>query len=99
METSRALPPTLSLVIDIDRLFGLGSGQMLIETCSIVPLDVSMEFLRAYGDKYSDQMKFMTDYPYLRPSDAKKQHEVQAMTVNARYHALLLKGSDGSVTE
>lgn len=83
---------------EIDDI-SLSSGQMLVESCTIVPLDVSMEYLRALGEPFSDQIRFMTEYPYLRPSDAKKQEEVQAMTVNARYHSLLLKRNDGSVTE
>ena len=96
METSRALPPTLTHQIDD---LGLVSGQMLIESCTIVPLDISLEYLKAHSDQFSDQIRFMTDYPYLRPSDAKRQEEVQGMSVNARYHSLLLKNNDGSVTE
>ncbi len=62
-------------------------------------LSRSIEYLRAHGDAFSEQLAFMSEFPRMRPSDVKKEWVAQAMTVNARMHALELRRKDGSVFE
>lgn len=42
-----------------------------------MPLDMGIEFIRAQGPAFSKHFSFMTKFSHMRPSDAKKQDEVQ----------------------
>jgi hypothetical protein len=41
----------------------------------------------------------MSEFPNMRPSDAKKEWIVQTMSVNARMHKLVARSKDGQMTE
>jgi hypothetical protein len=58
-----------------------------------------LEYLKAFGEQFSDHVSFMTEFPRMRPSDVKKEWVAQAMTVNARMHGLVLRAKDGQMKE
>ena len=51
-----------------------------------MPLDIAIEYLRTQGPDFSRHVAFMSQFPHLRPSDAKKQEEVQVWNVHAMSH-------------
>jgi hypothetical protein len=58
-----------------------------------------LEYLKAFGEQFSDHVSFMTEFPRMRPSDVKKEWVAQAMTINARMHGLTLRAKDGQIKE
>jgi hypothetical protein len=51
------------------------------------------------GPAFSRQADFMAALGRLRPSDAKREAEVQAMAINARSHSLHLRDRSGATRE
>ncbi|PNH05297.1 Type I inositol 3,4-bisphosphate 4-phosphatase [Tetrabaena socialis] len=68
----------------------LPDGSDLVETVSLVNLAPGAEYLRLLGgehaDRFAEQLEHMAEFGRLRPSDAKKEPEVQGMAINARVH-------------
>lgn len=82
MQQSRVHAQTL-----IQLVAQLPGGQGdLVETVSLISLAPGAEYLRLLGDRYAEQVEAMTEFNRLRPSDAKKEPEVQGMAINARVH-------------
>ncbi|GAX76742.1 hypothetical protein CEUSTIGMA_g4189.t1 [Chlamydomonas eustigma] len=94
MQTTRSLPP-----VSRHSLLRLEDGRELMEVCSIIPLELSIQYLMTQSPAFSRHIAFMTQFPHLRPSDAKKMEEVQAMTINSRIHSLQLVSKDGASSE
>ncbi|KAG2451138.1 hypothetical protein HYH02_004405 [Chlamydomonas schloesseri] len=82
MQLSRAHAETL-----IQLVAALPDGSDLVETVSLISLAPGAEYLRLLGEeRFAEQLEAMSEFGRLRPSDAKKEPEVQGMAINARVH-------------
>jgi len=95
METTRSIPPVEQHVV-----LELPDGQQLVESISLITSELSLAYLRTQPlERFQSQIGFISAYNRMRPSDAKKEEEVQAMSINARVHTLSVRRKDGSLQE
>eukprot|EP00198_Chlamydomonas_reinhardtii_P011783 XP_001701120.1 predicted protein [Chlamydomonas reinhardtii] len=82
MQLSRAHAETL-----IQLVAALPDGSDLVEAVSLISLAPGAEYLRLLGEeRFAEQLEAMSEFGRLRPSDAKKEPEMQGMAINARVH-------------
>ncbi|KAG1660815.1 hypothetical protein FOA52_010240 [Chlamydomonas sp. UWO 241] len=77
----------------------LSDGESLVEVVDTTPMAAGLAYVQSQGPAFSRQAEFMSAFGRLRPSDAKREAEVQAMSVNARTHSLLLRDRSGAARE